>query len=213
MQIDANFQKYGSMFLIEANSLSGGTGLSVVSASSKSAVRSDIFKVEGKCTKNTALQMLSLVQNGIVSNNVYYKPPVSLAVDTNLAESIYLRLSSVASNSRGSTIVLSRDRNGTHPSGVPSANLNGDTVGTVTFAAFDQSDTVEISSFHSKSLVDSNQNMSGEVLFQVTNPSKSSRFRFNDHEKMELGHDDEFYISRPNQTLVWTVLEHNWAAS
>ena len=144
--------------------------------------------------------MLRLVQNGIVSNNAYYKPSVSLAVDTNLAESIYLRLSSVASNSRGSTIVLSRDRNGTHPSGVPSANLNGDTVGTVTFAAFDQSDTVEISSFHSKSLVDSNQNMSGEVLFQVTNPKESSRFRFNDHEKMELGHDDEFYISRPNQT-------------
>ena len=90
MQVDANFQKYGSMFLIEANSLSGGTGLSVVSTSSKSAVRSDIFKVEGKCTKNTALQMLRLVQKGRVSKDAYYKPSVSLAVDTNLAESIFL---------------------------------------------------------------------------------------------------------------------------
>ena len=51
VQVDANFQKYGSMFLIEANSLSGGTGLSVVSTSSKSAVRSDIFKVEGSVRK------------------------------------------------------------------------------------------------------------------------------------------------------------------
>ena len=98
--------------------------------------------------------------------------------------------------------MLSRDRNGTHPSNVPSANLNGDTVGTVTFAAFDQNNKVEISSFHCKSLIDSNQDTSGDVLFQVTNPKESSRFRFNDHENMELGDDnDEFYISRPNQTI------------
>ena len=204
LKVDANAQKLGKMVDIQANSLEGGTALHVTSSSPNVGSRSSLVTVEGLKNNVTALQIMRLIQYGNSSNNPYYQPASPLVIETNIDESIYIRASSSASESRGATIVLSRDRNGTDPTGKPIANRHNDTVGTISFDAYTPNDRVPVASMFSKADVDENGAVSGS--FYIYTKQKNStiglkkRLKLDNNAKMELGDDDPFTITRPRRT-------------